>query len=244
VASAALANSQHAAGQRSYHVARLASRGVISLAGPECVPFLQVSNCSNSNRKQQQQLVDSCIMPVLGCGLCNDTCCIPGVHLCWPEYGHVLAFINFLAETRAASQGYICVGLSTAMCLLSSTFLQKFDMSDRHCPQAQHVLVLPHSSLTCLVLAGHDHKRCATIGTARCAANLPCSCSSESGASVTPNLQPNVCSCCAAAQLVCCIARTFAAWFDGGVQQPSALSVHHHPYMRCSQVLVQCTPCC
>lgn len=31
---------------RSYHVARLASRGVVSLSGPESVQFLQVrSNC-------------------------------------------------------------------------------------------------------------------------------------------------------------------------------------------------------
>jgi hypothetical protein len=42
VASAALATAQQAARQRSYHVARLPSRGVISLAGPECVQFLQV----------------------------------------------------------------------------------------------------------------------------------------------------------------------------------------------------------
>uniref|UniRef100_A0A383VHD9 CAF17 C-terminal domain-containing protein n=1 Tax=Tetradesmus obliquus TaxID=3088 RepID=A0A383VHD9_TETOB len=41
VTSAALAASSQAAGQRTYHVARLASRGVISLAGEECVQFLQ-----------------------------------------------------------------------------------------------------------------------------------------------------------------------------------------------------------
>jgi hypothetical protein len=60
VASAALATSQHAAGQRSYHVARLASRGVISLAGPECVQFLQVSHCGNSNSDTGGQLFHAC----------------------------------------------------------------------------------------------------------------------------------------------------------------------------------------
>jgi hypothetical protein len=49
VTSAALAAVSQVAGQRTYHVARLASRGVISLAGEECVQFLQVSSSSNSN---------------------------------------------------------------------------------------------------------------------------------------------------------------------------------------------------